>query len=357
VRVRRVGVPEPRGDVPLRAAVVGVGAFGRHHARIYAEMADLGVELVGLVDRDSPIAEELALRYGVPLVASVDALPVRPDLVSVAVSTTQHRAVAEPLLRGGIHCLIEKPIADRSEDAEALVAAAAAGDAWLHVGHVERFNPVLDALRNLTEAPTYIEAHRLAPHRARARDVGVVMDLMIHDLEILNHLVGEEASGVEALTRTEHGGGEDVCAALLSWPSGCVARVVASRVAEGRGRGVRIWTAGSYLRLDLDAQTAAWAAGPASPAEAQGLRALRRRPLSLGREDLAGRMGPEESARATLALPIAEQEPLQAEILGLVASVRTGAPPRVGGQEGLRALRLAEWVLAAARSRPARAGA
>ena len=175
---------------PLRAAVVGAGAFGRHHARIYSEMAAEGVRLVGLVDIDPRGPRALAERLDVPLVGSIGALPEPVDLVSVVVPTTAHRSVAAPLLRQGIHCLVEKPIADSTPDARALVEAADLGGACLQVGHVERFNPVMAAVDRLGEAPLYIEVHRLAPFRARATDVGVVMDLMIHDLDILHHLVG-----------------------------------------------------------------------------------------------------------------------------------------------------------------------
>lgn len=328
---------------PLRAAVVGAGAFGRHHARIYTELAELGIRLVGIVDPGSDAPRELAQRFGVPQVAQVDELPEVPDLVSVAVPTTLHRVVAEPLLRRGIHCLIEKPLASCGADAEALVAAAAAGGACLQVGHVERFNPVLAAADRLEQAPVYIEVHRLAPYRARTRDVGVVMDLMIHDLEILNHLVGEEARDVSAVLRTDHGGGEDVAQVRLVWPSGCVAHVTASRVADERVRQLRIFTPASYLRLDLDKPEAHLGDAPAEDGWEAYWRGQAARPAGL--TSVGGELPSAERALALSALPVESAEPLKAELEAFAASVRGGARPLVGGREGWRALALAERIL------------
>jgi len=330
---------------------VGAGAFGRHHARIYTELAELGIELVGIVDPGTDAPRELAQRFGVPQVASVDELPEAPDLVSVAVPTTRHRAVAEPLLRRGIHCLIEKPIASCGADAQALVEAAAAGGACLQVGHVERFNPALAPVNDLGETPVYIEVHRLAPYRARTRDVGVVMDLMIHDLEILNHLVGEEAETVVAETRTDHGGGEDVAQVRLEWPSGCVAHVTASRVAAGRLRQLRVFTPGGYLRLDLDGQEAH--AGRTLRVEGWEAYWMGQAARPAAHTALAGDLPAEERQLALTALPLGAAEPLRAELEAFVASVRGGPGPLVGGREGWRALELAERILGA--GRPSRA--
>ena len=330
---------------PLHAAVIGVGAFGRHHARIYSELSGERVELVGLVDHGGEIAEEVATRLGVPLVARFEDLPVRPDLVSVAVDTTRHRAVAEPLLRSGIHCLIEKPIADRVEDGEALLAAAEAGGACLQVGHVERFNPALAAVAAFPGTPRWIEAHRLAPYRARNRDVGVVMDLMIHDLEILQHIVGAQAGTVAARARTDHDGAEDVCVARLGWGPACGARVVASRVASERRRVLRLFGEDAWLHIDLDAGTAVrgrpkdtgrWAAALATRLAAGP---------DLEPETLAGALGPLEQAVDAQPLSVEPVEPLRAELEAFVAAVAGGTSPDVSGAQGLAALRTAEEIL------------
>lgn len=322
----------------VRTAVVGVGAFGRHHARIYAELREQGVRLIGLVDVDPLGPAEVAARLGVPLVRRVEDLPEPVDLVSVAVPTADHRRIAEPLLARGVHCLVEKPVAGSTVDAQALVDAARRGGALLQVGLVERFNPVLEALGRLGGRPVFIEVHRLAPYPFRGSDTGVVMDLMIHDLDILNHLVGEEPVKVDAVGVPVIGTHEDIVNARLTYPSGAVANVTASRVSFQRMRRVRIFTREAYLSLDFDRREAV----------------LVRRSLRL--KDWAERQAhggvcgeappafPELLETEKLVIPAGE--PLKEEIVAAVEAVRTGAAPRVGGGEGLKALRLAERILA-----------
>jgi predicted dehydrogenase len=336
-------------DAPLRVAVVGVGGFGRHHARIYGELRDEGVRLVGLVDVDPAKPRELATRLGVPVASRVEDLPERVDAVSVAVPTRAHRAVAEPLLLRGVHCLVEKPIAPTAAEGEALVAAAERGGALLQVGHVERFNPVMAAIERLGVRPVFVEAHRLAPFTFRSADVGVVMDLMIHDLDLLLHLVGgaEEPASVEAVgvpLLSEH---EDIANARISFASGCVANVTASRVSFARMRKVRVFSRDAYVSLDYDKKQALLVRkSPALDAAA-----LRRAAGAGG--DLASLAGTSfGDLLTTETLPIDDGEPLKDELRAFVSAVRRGERPRVSGAEGLRALRLAERVLADVAARP-----
>ncbi len=325
-----------KGD--LRAAVVGVGAFGRHHARIYRELESQGVRLVGLVDIDPEGPRDVAEALGVPLVTRIEDLPESIDLVSVAVPTVDHRMVAEPLLRRGVHCLVEKPLAGSSRDAEALMSAAHAGRAVLQVGLVERFNPVMAALDKLGAPPAFLEVHRLAPYPNRALDVGVVMDMMIHDLDLMNHLVGEEADRVEAVGVPVVGPHEDIANARITFPSGCVANVTASRVSLQRMRRFRIFSRDAYLSLDYDRHEAVLVRVPdgalpeAKRAAAQGLAFAPGFPLEK--------------------IEIRDAEPLKEEISALVHAVRGGDGARVSGDEGLRALRLAERILADLGARP-----
>lgn len=316
----------------VRTAVVGVGAFGRHHARIYGELRDQGVRLVGLVDVDAAGPLELARRLDVPLVPRVEDLPGPVDLVSVAVPTADHRRIAEPLLARGVHCLVEKPLAGSTTDAQALIDAARRGGALLQVGLVERFNPVLEALGRLGGRPVFLEVHRLAPFPFRGADTGVVMDLMIHDLDILNHLVGEEPERVDAVGVPVISAHEDIVNARLTYPSGAVANVTASRVSLQRMRRMRIFTREAYLSLDYDRREALLVRR--SPALAAWA----------GRRDAPPPAFTELLATEKLALPAGE--PLKEEIVAAVEAVRSGRPPRVGGDEGLRALRLAERILA-----------
>ena len=322
----------------LRAAVVGVGAFGRHHARIYRELESQGVRLVGLVDIDPVRPRDVAEKLGVPLVPRVEDLPEPVDLVSVAVPTVDHRLVAEPLLRRGVHCLVEKPLAGSSRDAEALMRAADDGGAVLQVGLVERFNPVMAALDKLGAPPAFLEVHRLATYPNRALDVGVVMDMMIHDLDLMNHLVGEEAERVEAVGIPVVGPHEDIANARITFPSGCVANVTASRVSLQRMRRFRIFSRDAYLSLDYDRHEAVLVRVP------DGAPAATKRAAAQG---LAFAPGfPLEK------IEIRDAEPLREEIGALIHAVRGEDGAQVTGDEGLRALRLAERILADLRARP-----
>lgn len=326
----------PRAEI--RAAVIGVGAFGRHHARILHELSDEGVRLVGLVDVEPDGVRDLAERYGVPLVEHVDALPEPVDMVSVAVPTADHRKVAEPLLERGVHCLVEKPIAGSKADAEALVAAARRGGAVLEVGLVERFHPVRSALDRLGAAPAFLEVHRLAPFTRRSTDVGVVMDLMIHDLDLVSHLVGEDAVRIDAVGVPVFGPHEDLANARITFPSGCVANLTASRASLQRMRRFRIFSREGYLALDYDRQKALLVRPPSVAAASSRVSG------PLGASGPAG-LDMEE-------LVIHDAEPLREELVALVRAVREGQRPGAGWEDALRALGLAERILEALRAHP-----
>ena len=317
------------GATELRAAVIGVGSFGRHHARILHELGSEGVRLVGLVDLDAEGPRDLAERFRVPLVSHVDALPEPVDVVSVAVPTAEHRKVAEPLLERGVHCLVEKPVAGSRGDAEALVSAARRGGAVLEVGLVERFNPVRSALDRMGAPPAFLEVHRLAPFARRSTDVGVVMDLMIHDLDLVSHLVGEDASRIDAVGVPVFGPHEDLANARITFPSGCVANLTASRASLQRMRRFRIFSREGYLSLDYDHQKALLVRPPAEPPSEASLSAL-----------------------AMEELPIRDTEPLREELVALVRAVREGRGPGSGWEDALRALGLAEQILAALHAHP-----
>ena len=356
----------------LNAAVIGVGSFGRHHARIYGELADQGVRLAGLVDVDLDRIQPLARHLGVAAVSSVDQVPGRIDLASIAVPTSAHRRVAEPLLRQGIHCLVEKPIAGSTRDASALVEAAREGRACLQVGMVERFNPVTAALDELGEPPVYVEVHRLSPPTPRVTDIGVVMDLMIHDLDILNHVMGPvPIDGVQAVGMGMMGTNEDMVNARLTYSDGCVANVTASRVSSQRMRRIRVFTAHGYMCLDYDQREAriVRARTPAngetrheSPADFDSVAnvnppvddcnwdvmvaAMAAQAAGLDDQRVSGRRPAFEELLSTQRLPVDDGEPLRREIESLVNAVRAGSRPVVEGQAGLRALHLAERILA-----------
>lgn len=208
----------------LRCGVVGVGRMGRHHARIYTQLA--GCELVGVVDRDPDRRKAITEEYGGTAHDSVDGLiAAGVDAVTIATPTVHHRSVAERLLAAGVACLIEKPLAPDARDAEAIAAAAATSGAILQVGHVVRYDPVMVAIRKINAdrgglRPVFIEVDRVSPMTFRSVDVGVVLDMMIHDLDVLLMLLGKEPEEIHANAVSVLGEAEDVCNARLVFPPG-----------------------------------------------------------------------------------------------------------------------------------------
>jgi predicted dehydrogenase len=233
----------------VRAAVIGAGYLGRYHAQKYASMED--VELLGVVDTDFPRAETVAAEVGTRGYASIEDLPARPDAVSVAVPTTVHAEVSIPLLKQGIDVLVEKPISANLAEARAIIEAADAGDAKLQVGHLERFNPALVSLAGEIRNPMFIEAHRISPFKARGADVDVVLDLMIHDIDIILSLVPSEVSSIESVGVPVLTDSVDIANARIRFRSGCIANVTASRVSADTMRKIRIFQSNSYISIDF----------------------------------------------------------------------------------------------------------
>jgi len=232
-----------------RIGVVGVGSLGFHHARILAGME--GIEHAGIHDIRSERAREVAERLGVPERTSLDALLEAADAVVVAVPTSAHEAVAVSALERGLHVLVEKPMAPDLEAADRILEAARRGGGVVQVGHVERFNPALRAARTYLDRPLFVESHRMAPFSPRSTDVAVVLDLMIHDVDLVRSLVGAPireiaATGIPVLT-----GNVDIASARLTFEGGAVANLTASRISTERMRKIRIFQPSGYLSLDL----------------------------------------------------------------------------------------------------------
>jgi len=327
---------------PLRVAVIGVGRLGREHARIYSTLP--GVELVGVVDVDSERAREVAGRVGAPAFADGSALPSDVRAVSVAVPTSDHHAVAVPLLRRGMACLVEKPLASDPAQARELTDLARRHGAPLMVGHVERFNPVFQAVQELAAEPLYLEARRVSPFRWRSGDVGVALDVMIHDLDIVLHLVRSELERVEAFGFGILTGREDVASARLHFRSGCVADLTASRVALKVERRLRFFSRDAYVSLDFVARKATliqrgpglsmkdFGPPPGAP------------PLLPGPDPFSGLAKVRELDLAD------ETEPLKAELEAFVDAIRAGRAPPVPGEDGLKAVELADEIAAQIRA-------
>ncbi len=297
---------------PLRVGVVGVGHLGQHHARLWAAME--GCRLVAVVDADAERARAIAGKYdGVASYTEAQRLVGGVDAVSVAVPTLAHGAVVRPFLEAGIPVLVEKPMAATLDDADAMIRAAGRTGTLLGVGHTERFNPAIAELARRVKRPRFIECHRLGSFAPRSLDIDVVLDLMIHDLDIALSLVGGEvrsveAVGVAALTRRV-----DIANARLVFERGCVANLTASRISAAKTRKIRVFQRDSYLSCDC-------AAG-----------ALEHYRLEAG-------PGPESPTIVHETVSVGAEEPLLRERSAFAAAARGGEPFPVGGAEGRRAL-------------------
>jgi predicted dehydrogenase len=327
----------------LPVAVIGVGHLGRHHARLLQQVP--GAELVGIVDSRPEQARQVAGELSVPVFASADELPRHVRAVSVAVPTSLHHAVVCPLLERGISVLVEKPMAATLEEARGMAALAADRGVLLQVGHIERFNPALAVLSRLHVQPRFIEAQRLAPFTYRALDVSVIMDLMIHDIDIVLDLAGAPLADVQATGGPVLGKHVDICSARLTFANGCVANLVASRVSFEPSRRTRIFGADAYVSLDFSTRraflvrkAAGFVPGSLSPADA-----ARIPPKASFKEFIAqGLLDTEE-------LVMDEANALQQELTAFVEAVRSGhgavARPRVASaEEGLRAMEVATRI-------------
>ncbi len=302
---------------PLRVGVIGVGHLGQHHARLYAGLP--GCVLAGVMDVDADRAARIGERYGAPAFTEIDALLERVEAVSVAVPTSAHYAVVQACLKAGVHVLVEKPIAVSPGEAQELVELARSTGRWLQVGHVERFNPVMQAMKPHITRPGFIECHRLSPFGVRGTDVDVVLDLMIHDLDmVLSFAPGpvEEvrAAGVPVLSPNI-----DIANARIQFAGGCVANLTSSRVSTVRMRKLRLFQRESYVSIDFQSRQGMICRRVVKPGEQPSIEV----------EQVQGD----------------EEEPLKLQLESFLQTVRTGEPVGVSAEEGTAALELAHKVL------------
>ena len=322
----------------LRVGVVGVGHLGQHHARILASLPD--VELVAVVDSRPEQAQTIADKFGTRAVSDYRQLLDRIDAVSIAVPTMLHREVAGTFLSRGIPTLVEKPLASSLAEAELLVSLSHATGALLQVGHIERFNPALSALRQMAIRPKYISAERLSTYTFRSTDIGVVLDLMIHDIDLVLSLVSAPVRSVSAVGVSLFGEHEDVANARVEFENGTVANLTASRASYTALRKMRIWSTEGYASLDFAAKSATLV----QPSD----EFLSGR-LDLDGVDLSQPMAVKEHLFGKVLrvdqVQTAGREPLALEIEDFVHALRGGTRPRVGGDDALRAMRLADQIL------------
>jgi len=305
----------------LKVGVVGLGYLGRFHAQKYAAMDR--AELVGLADLDLDRARAAGQEVGAPAFGRVRDLMGRVEAVSVVVPAKDHFQVARQMLDQGVHCLVEKPLAVSLDQADELVQLAEDKGLVLQVGHLERFNPVVTALQQVLDRPLFFEARRLTPLIDRGRDVDVVLDLMIHDIDILLSLLGEPPAVVESLGTAIVSAGPDAAQARLKFPSGCLASLTAARISSDPCRQIQIFQAGSHLMADCAGRSLT----------------IFSRDRALGR----GR-GQAEEVRPgvwTRRLTFPQTDPLAEELAAFVDTVRQGGQPLVSGRDGRRALAVA----------------
>lgn len=314
----------------VRAAVVGVGHLGYHHARHYAAME--GAELIGIVDLNPAHAAKAEADFGTRAFGSVrELIAAGVEAVSVAVPTTHHADVTCELLDAGVDVLVEKPIAADVDEARRMVELARAKSRILQVGHIERFNGAVIALSEAIKQPRFIECHRLSPYPNRGADVSVILDLMIHDIEIVLGLAGSPVVSLDAVGVSVFSEQEDIANARLRFASGCVANLTASRVAAERMRKIRVFAGDAYLSTDYAAQE---------------VMVYRRKPGSVPTG-----VSPMDHI-AVEPLPVVRDEPLKLEIQSFIDCVRQRRRPVVAGEDALAALELAQQIADFIREHP-----
>jgi predicted dehydrogenase len=299
----------------LRTAVIGVGYLGRFHAQKYAQLE--GSRLVGVVDANSEAAAKVGAELGVPATSDYRTLLDSVDAVSLAVPTPLHHSIGCELLDRGIHLLIEKPIATTVAEARELVDLARRRGCVLQVGHLERFNPAIVAAADRLKTPRFVESHRLAPFKQRGTDVSVVLDLMIHDIDLIQELVGTPIESIDAVGAQVFSGEIDIVNARIRFRGGCVANTTASRISLKQERKIRIFQDDAYLSVDMQQKI---------------LTVIRKKDAA-----------PVESpAQVSIEEESFEQgDALRAEIEAFLHAVRHHATPVVTGEDGLRALETA----------------
>jgi predicted dehydrogenase len=324
----------------VKVAVLGVGSLGKEHARLYAELAAAGeLDFVGLYDLVPETARRLAQKYAVRAFTSVSEAAASSDALSIVTPTTTHHELAKALLLQGKHVLVEKPMTDNTTQAAELVQVAQENHCVLQVGHVERFNPVFKYLETVATDPRFIETHRLSPYPARSTDIGVVLDLMIHDLDLVLAFVKSPVKSVDAVGIPVLSKSEDIANARLRFANGCVANVTVSRVSPERMRKIRVFSGGpmtSYISLDYRAQEGfIYRIARDSEEESSLLKKL----LHTKDSTIVSEFGGKRIVREPV--PIIKEEPLKVELQHFIKCVNARSTPDVSGESAKRALDLA----------------
>ncbi|MBA4392319.1 MAG: UDP-N-acetyl-D-glucosamine dehydrogenase [Desulfobacca sp.] len=303
----------------IKVGVVGVGHLGKYHVEKYARMTD--VELVGIADIHQERRERVSHKYNVPGYADYHQLISRLDAVSIVVPTTLHTSVAKDFLHQKVDVLIEKPISQSLSEAEDLINLAKAKECLLQIGHLERFNPAYLKTKPFITTPLFIESHRLSPFKARGIDVDVILDLMIHDLDLILHLVQSPAQQIQAVGVPVISPRVDIANVRIQFQNGCVANITASRISLQEMRKMRIFQPGAYLSLDFGKKSYTM--------------------VRLEQNGGSPSSGPQFVAESG---PPDTGDALEMELRSFVEAVRSRSAPLVGGEDGKKALAMALWI-------------
>ncbi len=323
----------------LKSAVIGAGHMGKHHCRIYSELPD--TELVAIVDRDLEKARQFARQYNSRAVDDVNEIINEVDVASIAVPTVHHLDIAQMLIEKGKAVLIEKPLASNSQEANKILELAHKHNVIVQVGHTERFNPVVQSLTRLNVKPRFIETHRISPFTFRSADIGVVFDMMIHDIDIVLSLTRQKIVQVDAVGVAVLGENEDIANARITFEDGCVANLTASRLALKTERKIRVFSPQAYISLDYQKKS-----GIAIKKDANlDIINIAR---DKGIENLAQLAGSDYANLVKVEpLMITDEEPLKAEIIDFITAVRKNVQPQVPVAEGVIAVETAEKIVEA----------
>jgi len=324
----------------IRTAVVGAGKMGSIHAKVYSQLPES--ELVAVVDADQTKAAQLAEKYGCPAFTDCNEILGKVDAVTIAAPTTLHLQLAKPFLRHRIPVLIEKPLASSVREGRKIVSLARRYDTVVAVGHSERCNPVVQAMKRFSIEPKFIEAHRVSPYPFRSTDVGVVLDIMIHDIDIILSLAHSKIRRVDAVGVNVIGGSEDICNARIVFENGCVANLTASRLALKTERRVHVFTRQAYLSVDYLKKSGIVIKTDPNKNVVEWIREQQQRgdfnPASVNWLDLL-HIEP---------LEIDDKEPIRLEQEAFLRAIKDRSfRPEVSAEEGLAALRCAQQILRA----------
>lgn len=324
----------------VKVAVLGTGSLGKEHVRLYAQLAtQREVDLVGVLDANNEMARHIAAKHHTHALASVEEVLEDADAVSIVTPTVTHFELAKKFLQAGKHVLVEKPMTDDSAEAAELVQLAQKNNCVLQVGHVERFNPVFTYLESVATQPRFIETHRLSPYPARSTDIGVVLDLMIHDLDVVlafvkSPVISVDAVGIPVLSKSE-----DIANARLRFANGCVANLTVSRISPERMRKIRVFSGPDnkcYISLDYRAQEG-FIYRIARDGEEES--SLLKKLLASRDSTIVSEFGGQRIVREPV--PIQKDEPLKLELQHFIQCVREKQTPRVSGESAKVALDLA----------------